>query len=64
MIFKRSKIALSFSDSWYDVTDGLAPVKQLTLIMSSLHALLSKTAVVNCRFPGLSSRTDVKSCRW
>ena len=51
-----SKIAVSFSNSWYDVTDGLGSAEQLKLIMSPLHALLSVTDVVNCTLSGLSTR--------
>ena len=50
-----SKIAVSFSNSWYDVTDGLASAEQLKPIISPLHALLSMTDVVNCTFSGLST---------
>ena len=58
-----SKIAVSFSNSWYDVTDGLALAEQLKLIISPLHALLSMTDVVNCTFSGLSTRVTHKFCQ-
>ena len=58
-----SKMTVSFSSSWYDVTDGLASAEQLKPIMSPLHALLSMTDVVNCTFPGLSTRVTDKLCQ-
>ena len=48
------KIALSFSNSWYDVTPGLALAEQLKLMTSPLHALLSTTELVKWTFSGLS----------
>ena len=58
-----SKMAVSFSNSWYDVTDGPASAEQLKPIISPLHALLSMTDVVNCTLPGLSTRVTNKLCQ-
>ena len=58
-----TKIAASFSNSWYDVTDGLASAEQLKLIMAPLHALLSIADVVSCTFSGLSKRIANKLCQ-
>ena len=48
------KIALSFSNSQYNVTPGLALAEQLKLMTSPAHALLSTTELVNWTFSGLS----------
>ena len=58
-----STMTVPFSNSWYDVTDGLASAEQVKPIMSPLHALLSMTDVVNCTFPGLSTRVTEKLCQ-
>ena len=51
-----SKIAVSFSNSWY-VTDGLASAEQLKLMISFSHAVWLAADVVNCLISGLTGRT-------
>ena len=51
-----SKIAMSFSSSWYDVTDGTASAEQLMLITSPRHALLSAADVSSRALSGLSEK--------
>ena len=58
-----SKIAVSFSNSWYDVTDGLASAEQLMLITLPRHALLLAADVVNCTFSGLSKGITEAFCQ-
>lgn len=58
-----SKIAASFSNSWYDVIDGLASAEQLKLILAPLHALLSMADEINCTFFGLSKRIADRLCQ-
>ena len=48
------KMAVSFSNSWYDVTLGLALAEQLKLMTSCVHALLSTAELINWTFSGLS----------
>ena len=48
------KMEVSFSNSWYDVTPGLALAEQLKLMTSPVHALLCTTELVNWTFSGLS----------
>ena len=48
------KVEVSFSNSWYDVTPGLALAEQLKLMTSPLNALLSATELVNWTFSGFS----------
>ena len=52
-----SKITESFSNSWYDVTDGLASAEQLKLMTSFWHAVWLAADVVNCLISGLTGRT-------
>ena len=48
------KMAVSFSNSWYDVTLGLALAEQLKLMTSCVHALLFIAELINWTFSGLS----------
>ena len=48
------KITVSFSNSCYDVTPGLALAEQLKLMTSLVHALLSNAELINWTFSGLS----------
>ena len=47
------KMAVSFSNSWYDVTLGLALAEQLKLMTSCVHALLSTAELINWTFSDL-----------
>ena len=53
---RLTSVAVSFLNSWYDVTAGLASAEQLNVIVLPWHALSSITDVVNCTFSGLSTR--------
>ena len=48
------KMAVSFSNSWYNVTPGLALADQLKLMTSLVHALFSTAELINWTFSGLS----------
>ena len=48
------KMAVSFSNSFYDVTPGLALAEQLKLMTFPLHALLFIAELINWTFSGLS----------
>ena len=48
------KMAVSFSNSWYDVTPGLALAEQLKLMTFAVHALSFVEELVNWTFSGLS----------
>ena len=52
-----SKIAVSFSNSWYDVTNGLASAEQLKLMTPFWHAVWLAADVLNCLISGLTGRT-------
>ena len=52
-----SKITVSFSYIWYDVTDGLASAEQLKLMTSFWHAVWLAADVVNCLISGLTRKT-------
>ena len=54
-----SKIALSFSSSWYDISDGTAAAEQLMLITSPRHALLSVADVSSCTLSGGSEEKQL-----
>ena len=47
------KMAVSFSNSWYDATPGLALAEQLKLMTSPVQALPSIAELINWTFSGL-----------
>ena len=48
------KMAVSFSNSWYEVTPGLALAEQLKLMTFPVHALSFVEELINWTFSGLS----------
>ena len=52
-----SKITVSFSNSWYDVTNGLASTEQWKLMTSFWHAVRLAADVMNFLISGLTGRT-------
>ena len=51
-----SKITVSFSNSWYDVTNGLASAEQLKLMTSFWHVVWLAADFVNRLISGLTGR--------
>ena len=53
-----SKLAVLFSNSWYDITGGLASAKQLNLMTSFWHTLWLAADVSNYVISGLTGEEN------